>query len=308
MLVFLLKKTILMKKPFKVFFSVIAAGFFLASPGYPFPNEGTETEKPVVYFGFIPLYTPPQMYEKFQPFMDYLSRNTRYRFKMKLTRDYDGIIGLLEDGTLKIALLGGVSYVAARDKANLVPILKPLNHKGEPFYRSVLVARKDSGINSLLDLKGRSIAFGARHSTSTSLVPLYYLHKSGIHLDDLSGYTYLKYSDSIAREVLKWNYDAGTMIDSMADFYKDRGLKFIFVSEPIPTLPIVVRKDAPKELIDEIKKVLLGLDPKDPVQHDMLQEWGEEIKYGFVEAVGSDYDGIVRMIKYLKGKGGLRDQ
>lgn len=285
------------RKAFLIFVMVGLA--IVTNPG---PVFSEQRDKPTVSFGFIPMYTPHQMYEKFQPLMDYLSRNTSYRFRMRLTRDYDEIVGLLEDGTLKIALLGGVSYVTARDRAGLVPILKPLNPQGEPFYRSVIVVRKDSDISSIRDLKDKSFAFGARWSTSTALIPLYYMRSIGIGLDDLSGYVYLRYSDSIAREVIKGNYDAGTMIDVMANFYKDKGLKFIFVSEPIPTLPIVVRKDAPKELIDEVKKALLGLDPKDPAQRDMLKEWGDEIKYGFVTARDSDYHGIKNMVDSLKKK------
>ncbi|HLB05815.1 MAG TPA: phosphate/phosphite/phosphonate ABC transporter substrate-binding protein [Thermodesulfobacteriota bacterium] len=291
-----------MKEPFKkvILSVVILFAFFSASPVYP--QEKAATEKPTVYFGFISIYTPHIMYERFQPLMDYLSSNTPYRFRMRLTRDYNEMVNLLEDGSLKIALLGGASYVITRDKVDIIPILKPLNSDGKPFYRSIIVARKDRDINSLSDLKGKSFAFGARWSTSTTIDPLYYLCNNGIALSDFSSYVYLRYSDSVAREVLKGNFDAGTVIDTMAYFYKDKGLKFIFVSDPLPTLPVVVRKDVPKEVIASVKKALLSLDPKDPLNHGMLKEWGEEIKYGFVEAVGSDYDEIVRMIKYLKGK------
>ncbi|MBI5894347.1 MAG: phosphate/phosphite/phosphonate ABC transporter substrate-binding protein [Deltaproteobacteria bacterium] len=260
-------------------------------------------EKPIVYFGLIPLYTPHLMYEKFQPLMDYLSSNTPYRFKMRLAKDYNEIISLLKGGSINIALIGGVSYIAARDKVDLVPILKPVNPQGKPFYRSIIVVRKDSNITSLPDLKGKAFAFGSRWSTAAAVVPLYHLYNSGIRLSDLKTYFHLRYSDSVVREVLKGNYDVGAVIDTTAYFYKDKGLKFIFVSEPIPTLPIVVRKDASEELVDAVKKAILGINPENPAHRDMLKEWGEEIRYGFVEAKDSDYEGIGRMVEYLKEKG-----
>ncbi|MBI3399342.1 MAG: phosphate/phosphite/phosphonate ABC transporter substrate-binding protein, partial [Deltaproteobacteria bacterium] len=196
-------------------------------------------EKPIVYFGLIPLYTPQLMYEKFQPLMDYLSANTPYKFKMRLTKDYEGIINLLQEGKIDIALVGGASYVAAKNKIELIPILKSLNRDGKPFYRSVIIARNDKSINSLSELKGKSFAFASMWSTSGAVVPLYHLYSNGIGLKGLSKYFHLRYHDSVVREVLKGNYDAGAVIDTIAYSYKDKGLKFIFISEPITELTIV---------------------------------------------------------------------
>lgn len=284
----------------KVFLILVILCFTIVI--HPPSISSEERDKPVISFGIIPIYTPNLMYEKFQPLMDYLTRNTPYRFRMRLAKDYQGIISLLEDGSINIALLGGVSYVVARDKVNIVPILKPLNSQGKPFYRSIIVTRDDRDINNLSDLKGRSFAFGSQWST-TAIVSIYYLYYNGIELNSLSTYFHLRYGDSVVREVLKGNYDAGAVMETVIYNYKDKGLKFVFVSEPIPALPVVTRKDAPKELIDAVKRALLSLDPDDPDHREMLKEWGEEIKYGFVEAKDSDYDRIGRMIEYLKRKG-----
>lgn len=260
-------------------------------------------EKPIVPFGLIPLYTPQLMYEKFQPLMDYLSANTPYKFKMRLTKDYKGIVSLLQEGKIDIALVGGASYIAARNKMELVPILKSLNAEGKPSYRSVIITRNDKRINSLSELKGRSFAFASRWSTSGAVVPLYHLYKNGVGLKGLSKYFHLRYHDSVVREVLKGNYDAGAVIDTIAYSYKDKGLKFIFISEPIAELTIVARKGAPPALIDSVKKALLNLNPEDPHYREMLKEWGEEIRYGFTGAYDSDFDSIRNITGYLKGQG-----
>lgn len=291
------------KKPF---LTIITAGLFLLiSPLQTFPAGKGESppEKPIIHFGFIPIYTPQLMYEKFQPFLDYLSANGPYKFKMRLTKDYKGIIGLLQEGTIDIALLGGASYLVAKEKIELVPILKPLNHEGEPFYKSVIIAREDKAINNISDLKGKSFAFASRWSTSGAVVPIYHLYANGIGLQGLSSYFHLRYHDSVAREVLKGNYDAGAVIDNIFYSNKDRGLKIIFVSEHIPELTIVVRKGTPGAVIDHLKKTLLNLNPDDTVHREILKEWGEDIRYGFAEAKDSDFNGIRQVMEYLKGKG-----
>ena len=256
-------------------------------------------EKPIVHFGLIPIYTPQLMYEKFQPLMDYLSSNTPYKFKMRLTKDYKGIVSLLQEGKIDIAFLGSVSYIVAREKMELVPILKPLNSDGKPFYRSVIITREDRDIKIISDLSGKSFAFASRLSTSGAIVPLYSLYNSGIELRGLKSYFHLRYHDSVVREVLKGNYDAGAVIDTIAYSYKDKGLKFIFISEPITELTIVARKGASHALIASVNKALLGINLYNPD----IKEWGEEIRYGFTGASDSDFDSIRNIIGYLKGQG-----
>ena len=163
-----------MKKFLKGLLLIIASVFILAAyPAPAFLQENANAEKPVVYFGLIPLYTPSLMYERFQPLMDYLSDNTSFRFKMRLTKDYKGIVTLLEDDSIDIALLGGASYIIAKSKTEVVPLVRPLNPQGKPFYKSVIIAREDKDIKGISDLKGRSFAFASRWSTSGAVVPLY---------------------------------------------------------------------------------------------------------------------------------------
>lgn len=291
-----------MKLSFQMILAVvILSGSIFASPGYPY--ETAKTEKPVVYFGFIPLYTPHLMYEKFQPILDYLTANTPFRFKMRLAKDYKGIVAFLKDGSINVALLGGVSYIIARDNIELIPLLKPLNAKGTPFYRSVIVTRADKDIKNIFDLKGRSFAFASGWSTSGAVVPLYHMYSRGIELQGLSSYFHLRYQDSVVREVLKGRYDAGAVMDTTADLYREKGLRVVFVSEPIPELTIVAGKGASQVLINSIKKALLNINPRDPGHREMLRAWGEDIKYGFVEANDPDFDAVFKMMESLKGKG-----
>jgi phosphonate transport system substrate-binding protein len=102
---------------------------------------------------------------------------------------------------------------------------------------------------------------------------------------------------------LRGNFDAGAVIDSVANRFKGRGLKILDVSQPIPGLPIVVRADAPARLVEEIKKALLTLDYKDPEQRKVMEQWDEEFRYGFAEAADSDYDSIRKMKDYLNRRG-----
>jgi phosphonate transport system substrate-binding protein len=258
-----------------------------------------------IYFSAITLYHPIVMYQKYQPLMNYLTEHTPYTFELKLSQDYRDIINFLKTNKVQVALLGGVTYLEAKKEFGVIPILRPVGKESKPFYRCVFVTRAENKkINSLSDLKGKSIAFASKLSTAGNLAPLYHLYsKAGMRLEDFSRYKNFKYHDSVAREVLRGNFDAGAVIDSVANRFKNRGLKMIDVSEPIPELPIVVRADASPKLIDSIKKALLSLNYNNPEHRKMMEQWDEEFKYGFVEAKDSDYDSIRDMIKYLSKKG-----
>ena len=47
-------------------------------------------------------------------------------------------------------------------------------------YSSVIVARKDAGINTLADLRGRTLALGSRDSGHAAILPLYFLKREDI--------------------------------------------------------------------------------------------------------------------------------
>ncbi|RVI31207.1 phosphate/phosphite/phosphonate ABC transporter substrate-binding protein, partial [Sinorhizobium meliloti] len=88
--------------------------------------------------------------------------------------DYDGVIQGLLGGTLDYAELGASGYAKIYlAKADAVePILTTVQTDGSTGYHSIMVARKDSGITKLEDLRGKKLGFADPDSTSGYLVPL----------------------------------------------------------------------------------------------------------------------------------------
>lgn len=276
-----------------VFCLIVGAG---PAPAY----AGEKQQRDTVYFSAITLYHPIVMYQKYQPLMTYLSENTPFRFELKLSQDYRDIIQFLKSDHVQLALLGGVTYLEAQEQFNVIPILKPLGQDGKPYYRSVFITRADNKqINSISDLRGKSVAFASRMSTSGYIAPLYELYSKGITLETLSRYVNLKYHDAVAREVLRGGIEAGAVIDSVASRFQDKGLKVIHISAPIPGLPIVARADASPVMIAAVKKALLVLKYDNPEHRRIMDQWDEEFKYGFAEASVSDYESIGKMIQHL---------
>jgi phosphonate transport system substrate-binding protein len=256
--------------------------------------------KQAVPFGFCPKYNPRIMYQLYQPFINYLNENTPYQFEIKLSRIYQDTIDGLGRGEIVIASCGPVSYIKAREKYDVKPIARALSKDGKPYYQGIIIVRRDSPIQTLPDLKGKSFAFGQAWSTASHILPEYYLLKSNIHLRDLSNYSFLRHHDSVANAVLKGEFDAGAVKDVIAYKYEPKGLRFIHRSEPIPTVPVVARADAPTEMVKSVKDALLKLDPKNPEHLKWMAQWDEEFKYGFTEASDSDYNPIRKILRLVE--------
>ena len=266
----------------------------------------SKAERPIVYFGVIPRYNPMIMYRSYQPLMDYLTENTPYRFELKLSRDYSDAVRMLKEGETQVTSLGDVTFVEAQQGFGAIPILRPLNEKGEPFYTSIIIVREDSPIRTVTDLKGKSFAFSSHHSTSGNLIPRYYLFRRDVSLFDFESYINLDSHDAVAKAVLKGKVDAGAVKDVVAYRHKEYGLRYLAVSEPIPSVPIVVCRDASPEFVAHIKKALLAINPSDPVQRERMKNWDPEFRYGFVEASATDYDSIYKMMEAIPEGCGIR--
>jgi len=87
--------------------------------------------------------------------------------------DYNGVIQGLLGGTIDIARMGASSYakIALQDPKAVDPILTEVGADGSSGYYTLMIARKDSGIKTLADAKGKKLGFADPDSTSGYLVP-----------------------------------------------------------------------------------------------------------------------------------------
>ena len=261
------------------------------------PQALFSAEKPVIRFGVIPRYNPLVMYKRYQPIMDYLTENTPYRFELKISKDYPEAVRLLRQGVTQVSSLGDVTFAEASAQYDAIPILKPCNKDGTLFYRSAIIVRTDSPLKDIKELRGKAMAFGSAHSTSGNLIPRYMLWDGGVRIQDLKRWENLQHHDAVAKAVLKRQFDVGAVKDIVAEKYKSHGLRVLAWSAPIPSVPLVIRKNASPDLVKALTAALLKLDRTNPAHQKMMQTWDDEFRYGFAPAVRDDYQGIFRMIK-----------
>lgn len=252
----------------------------------------TAKDRNIVSFGVIPRDNPRILYEKYQPLLDYLASQTPYTYELVLRKSYEDMVTSLATGETDVALLGPLTYLEAHARYGALCILKPRGTDGTASYRSVVIRKKGGASKDLPNLKGEAIAFAASKSTSGNLIPRYLLANAGIHLDDLKGFANYDYHDSVVKAVLKGQYDAGTVRDSVARKYRKLGIEVIAESEPIPTGPLVAGPGIPYQVMVNIRKALLALTPSEEPGKTVLNRLDEDLRNGFTEASDEDYAGI----------------
>jgi len=205
--------------------------------------------------------------------------------KMFAPADYNGVIEGLLGGNLDLAWLGASAYakVYLTDPEAVEPVLVKINTDGSFGYHSFAFARKDSGITSLEDAKGKEFKFGDPNSTSGYLIPSIELEEK---VGDLEGYfgevgftggheqsIVAVYNGDVDVSV-SWADGLGNWEDGFNSgaFRKavDAGLvdmtelTQVWKSNVIPEGPIVLRKDLPTDVKLKMTGLMASLESMDP--------------------------------------------
>ena len=171
--------------------------------------------------------------------------------------------------------------------------------KGVPWYYTVFITRKGSGITTLAHLRGRKIAFEDPGSTTGFLLPLAMLKREGLETVELSsprdtapadkvGYAFVTAEVAIAASVVRGLADAGAFSDrDWNEVGRTPGplkkrLEIFHMSRPLIRSLILARRGLRPEIKARVKETLLGMHD-DPEGADVLKAYYEVKKYDEIE-------------------------
>jgi phosphonate transport system substrate-binding protein len=287
-----------------VLIGLIILLFAMVTNGFTGLFVGTEKseEKEILKWGLIPADDAQEMLREYETVADYLGKKLNMKIELTVTDDYTAAIEAMRAKHIDMAWFGPLSYVLANDVADAEAIVNGIrSDTGKSTYKSVIITRADSGIETLDDLKGKSFAFVDPASTSGNLMPRKIFADNGIDPDEDFSLTYYAGThNAVQLAVANGKVDAGA--DSDNSYYRmvDEGQidpevnVIIYESEPIPGSPIVVRGDLPEDLKKKIQDTLIGMDEQ---TIHKIGGWGKISKYVTVE--DKDYDVIRDMVEIL---------
>ncbi len=253
--------------------------------------------------GIHPYRGSSELLQRFTPLAEHLGAAIGRSVRIEIAKDYQSHIEAVGENRLDIAYLGPAPYVRVVDGHGPKPILAQLEVDGRNTYRGVIIARRDSGLDTLGDLAGKRFAFGDPQSTMSHIVPRYMLLRNGITPDRLGGSAHLPNHMAVALGVLGGMFDAGAVKDDVFHDYEDRGLKALAWTPPIVTHLFVARSDLPQGIIATLRKVFHRL--RSETYGSVILHAIKPTLTGMTHGHDGDYDNLRTILRTLSEPGGV---
>lgn len=270
---------------------VIGSQWAVADSSVSVKTQSTANGREVFRVGFPPDENPQEIIRKNTPLLEYLKAKTGIKeMELIVPATYTAAVEQMLRGELDMVYFGGLTYVLARKEVDITPIVRGVAD-GTADNFSLIIARKDRGIKSVADLRGKRFAFGDVASTSGSLIPQKILVSHGIDPNkDLKEVIYTGAHDRTALAVFEGKVDAGGMNARKYPVMLAKGqisedvIQVIYRSEPFGDYPWAVRSNVGNELIEKLRRAFIEL--KDPA---MLSLLGVQ---GYQATADSDFENI----------------
>lgn len=303
----------------KKFLFLIAVCFLIgATSGSVFGNSKNSRDIKYLTIGSIS-NTPKQEVAKFQPFIDYLVLNindSKYsNARVLVANSLKKMRDLIDKGSVDIYLDSPFPIICLIEQTGCVPFLRRWK-KEVREYNSVIFVRKDSGINSIHDLKGKMISFEEKFSTSSYFLPKAAMLKENLILIEKPrktdfvcgkkiGYVFSRDDETTMVWVLRRKVAAGAI--NKTDYIKlaknkISQLKILKETIYVPRQIVVYQKRLPFSLIKKISTVLIDMDKNDKGR-SVLKKFSKTKKFESFEK--KELGDIYKFYKYIEAEFGI---
>lgn len=253
--------------------------------------------------GIFPRRSPGDTYALFSPLATELGKRVGRKVELLTARDFESFWAHVAHGRYDVVHFNQYHYMRAKKEAGY-DVVAMNKEFGSATIAGAIVVRKDSGIESASDLKGKKIVFGGgKKAMQSYIVATWLLRQAGLKAGDyietftvnppnsvVETFQGLAAAGGIGDQVLK--LQAVTSKINVAD------IKILLQSEQMAQLPWAVRKGLPKDVRELVAKQLLGL-----VNDDAGRKVLTTAKLdALVEAKDSDYDPQRKIVAEVLGE------
>ena len=275
-------------------------------------EEATATKR-VLRMSFIPDNKVAALEKVADKVSTYLKDATGMEVKYEKASDYQACVNGLAANKLDLVWFGGVTYCQAVERTGGKTEIVACRDIDLKFH-SYFIANKalvDSGkvkkIEKLADLKPLlpelTFTFGAKDSTSGSIMPRYFLVQAGIDPEkDMKGGPQFQVQTGHAgtfKSVATGQVDLGVLNYTVWDQQKPEDKEkapIIYTTPDYVDYCFAAHERLGKETIGKLRSALIALDPKKPEHKEVLDAWSCK---AFVAADPKLWDGMKKVLAEL---------
>lgn len=243
-----------------------------------------------IIIGVNPFTSPENIKNMYAPILSKTCQEIGCRARTIIVKDYETLNNWIRDSKIDIGWFSPFAYVKAKEKSNIIPLVTPVVN-GKDSYLGYIIARKNSGIHRVNDLKGKAFGYVDKNSASGYLFAKNIMAENNLFDEDLSKTIFLGSHDKVIQAVLSGEVEAGSTYSEAFDLAVKQGLpmdqlEIIIKTDPIPKDVIAARENMPKDLWESLKNTLVNFHNEDNIKTPVE---------AFVESKDSNYD-IIRNI------------
>ncbi len=267
-------------------------------------HEGTPTQ---ITIGVLPGGNPENLREQSLELAKDLQARLNVPVNIYISKNYEGLAEAMKSKKIDFAFFTAMTFVTAENQVGIKVLLKKVWEA--PYYYSMLIARKDTGISKIENLKGKKIAFVDQKSASGYLYPQVILQKKGLKNSDFKEVAFSGNHQASIDFLENKRVDAAAVFSDDEKGSSSAWTKFgktkskyniLWTSSPIPNDPFCVRQDFYDQYPKLTHTLMFSL-------IDVLQENGGKKKFAeilgtgdLLPATSKQYDPVREMVKTLK--------
>lgn len=236
------------------------------SPEPPKPLQYSDApagrDVPVYRFAIHPLHNPQKLSVAYQPLVDHLNRRIPgVRIELEASRDYQAFEQKYRNREPEFLLPNPWQTLQAIKVGYRVIAM---SGDAEDF-RGAFVVRRDGGIRTPADLKGKAVSYPSHTALAAAIMPQQYLHDHGIDVNRDIQNVYVGSQESSIMNVYLGKSAAGaTWPPPWRLFQKDHPaeaaqLEMVWETPPLLNNSVMVRDDVPEALRLQVQKALIEL-------------------------------------------------
>lgn len=283
-------------------------GFLILLSGLSFAAESTNEGTPAqITIGVLPGGNPENLREQSLELAKELQTRLSVPVNIYISKNYEGLAEAMKSKKIDFAFFTAMTFVTAENQVGMKVLLKKVWEA--PYYYSMLIARKDTGISKVESLKGKKIAFVDEKSASGYLYPQVILQKKGLKNSDFKEVAFSGNHQASIDFLENKRVDAAAVFSddekgtssAWTKFGKTKGkYNILWTSSPIPNDPFTVRQDFYDQYPKITHTLMFAL-------IDALQENGGKKRFAeilgtgdLMPATSKQYDPVREMVKTLK--------
>ncbi len=267
------------------------------------PAAARAVDKPL-HLVLTPSQKPTDLLAAGEDFGKTLGQLIGVPVRVTVASDYAAVIEALRNRTADLAFVHPAGYVIANREAKAMIVAKNLWH-GKTTFTARVYVRKDSGLKTIEDLRGKTMAFVDPASSSGYIYPMVMLIQRGLvkNRDPKTFFREVMFSgshDASMRALQNGHVDAICSFDLAREQYlKDPAERerIVYVAEtpPIPEAGIAAREGLDPAVVARVRAALLQI--RGPAYAALLKRVYDID--GFEPADDKDYDPVRQAVDLL---------